>query len=64
MQIRQIGLISPYAIQIVKFMGPSEKLRSYGGANMAIEVSSLVKYIKKSLLSYFRKEKKNMDMES
>lgn len=52
------------SIQIVKFMGPSEKLRSYGGANMAIEVSSLVKYIKKSLLSYFRKEKKNMDMES
>lgn len=24
------------SIQIVKFMGPSEKLRSYGGANMAI----------------------------
>lgn len=45
------------SIQIVKFMGLSEKLRSYGGANMAIEVSSLVKYIRKSLLSYFRKKK-------
>lgn len=44
------------SIQIVKFMGLSEKLRSYGGANMAIEVSSLVKYIRKSLLSYFRKK--------
>lgn len=53
------------SIQIVKFMGPSEKLRSYGGANMAIEVSSLVKCIRKSFLSYFRrKNTKNMDMES
>lgn len=53
------------SIQIVKFMGLSEKLRSYGGANMAIEVSSLVKCIRKSFLSYFRRKKtKNMDMES